>query len=53
MTSLISAVVVCSSGAVGCDVDLFGEPCDAERELEAQRAANLEHDARLRLRGEP
>ena len=52
MTSLISAVVVCSSGAVGCDDDLLGEPLDAERELEAQRAADLEHDAVLRLRRE-
>ncbi len=54
MTSLISAVVVCSSGArrlrrSTCSVDAL----DAERELEAQRAADLEHDAALRLRREP
>ena len=52
MTSLISAVVVCSSGAVGCDGDLLGDALDAERELELQGAAELEDDAVLGLRRE-
>ena len=34
MTSLISAVVVCSSGARRLDRDLLGEALNAERELE-------------------
>ena len=45
MTSLISAVVVCSSGASAATVTLFRDAFDAEREVDVQGPAHLEHDA--------
>ncbi len=44
MTSLISAVVTCSSGSVALDFDLFGQALHAEREFEGQGAAHFQND---------